>query len=39
VIFSIEIVHYLVLSVDQFVDVGHEVPNGFGWLRGSSRTT
>jgi hypothetical protein len=25
VIFSIEIVHYRVLSVDQFVDVGHEV--------------
>jgi hypothetical protein len=30
VIFSIEIVHYRVLSVDQFVDVGHEVANGFG---------
>jgi hypothetical protein len=29
VIFSIEIVHYRVLSVDQFVDVGHEVANGF----------
>jgi hypothetical protein len=30
VIFSIEIVHYRVVSVDQFVDVGHEVANGFG---------
>jgi hypothetical protein len=30
VIFSIEIAHYRVLSVDQFVDVGHEVANGFG---------
>jgi hypothetical protein len=30
VIFSIEVVHYRVLSVDQFVDVGHEVTNGFG---------
>jgi hypothetical protein len=30
VIFSIEIVHYRVLSVDQFVDVGHEVANGLG---------
>jgi hypothetical protein len=30
VIFSIEIVHYCVLSVNQFVDVGHEVANGFG---------
>jgi hypothetical protein len=30
VIFSIEIVHYRILSVDQFVDVGHEVANGFG---------
>jgi hypothetical protein len=29
-IFSIEIVHYRVLSVDQFVDVGYEVANGFG---------
>jgi hypothetical protein len=29
VIFSIEIVHYRVLSVDQLVDVGHEVANGF----------
>jgi hypothetical protein len=30
VIFSVEVVHYHVLSVDQFVDVGHEVANGFG---------
>jgi hypothetical protein len=30
VIFSIEIVHYRALSVDQFVDVGHEVVNVFG---------
>jgi hypothetical protein len=30
VIFSIEVVHYRILSVDQFVDVGHEVANGFG---------
>jgi hypothetical protein len=30
VIFSIEIVHYDILIVDQFVDVGHEVANGFG---------
>jgi hypothetical protein len=30
VIFSIKIVHYRVLSVDEFVDVGHEVANGFG---------
>jgi hypothetical protein len=30
VIFSIEIVHYCALSVDQFVNVGHEVANGFG---------
>jgi hypothetical protein len=30
VIFSVEVVHYHILSVDQFVDVGHEVANGFG---------
>jgi hypothetical protein len=30
VILSVEVVHYRVLSVDQFVDVGHEVANGFG---------
>jgi hypothetical protein len=30
VTFSIKIVHYRVLSVDEFVDVGHEVANGFG---------
>jgi hypothetical protein len=30
VVFSIEVMHYCVLSVDQFVDVGHEVANGFG---------
>jgi hypothetical protein len=30
VVFSIEVLHYRVLSVDQFVDVGHEVANGFG---------
>jgi hypothetical protein len=29
VVFSIEVVHYRILSVDQFVDVGHEVANGF----------
>jgi hypothetical protein len=28
-VFSIEVMHYLILSVDQFVDVGHEVSNGF----------
>jgi hypothetical protein len=28
VIFSIEVVHHRVLSVDQFVDVGHEVTDG-----------
>jgi hypothetical protein len=28
-IFSVEGVHYRILSVDQFVDVGHEVANGF----------
>jgi hypothetical protein len=30
VVFSVEVMHYRVLSVDQFVDVGHEVTNGFG---------
>jgi hypothetical protein len=30
VVFSIEVMHYRILSVDQFVDVGHEVANGFG---------
>jgi hypothetical protein len=28
VIFTIEVVHHRVLSVNQFVDIGHEVPNG-----------
>jgi hypothetical protein len=30
VIFSVEVMHYRVLHVNQFVDVGHEVTNGFG---------
>jgi hypothetical protein len=30
VIFSVEVMHYRVLSVNQFVDVGHEVTKGFG---------
>jgi hypothetical protein len=30
VIFSVEVVHYRVLSVNQFVDVGNEVTDGFG---------
>jgi hypothetical protein len=30
VIFSVDVLHYHILSVDQFVDVGHEVANGFG---------
>jgi hypothetical protein len=30
VVFSVEVVHYHILSVDQFVDIGHEVANGFG---------
>jgi hypothetical protein len=30
VIFSIEVMHYRILSVNQFVDVGHEATNGFG---------
>jgi hypothetical protein len=29
VVFSVVVMHYLILSVDQFVDVGHEVANGF----------
>jgi hypothetical protein len=29
VVFSVEVMHYCILSVDQFVDVGHEVANGF----------
>jgi hypothetical protein len=29
VVLSIELMHYCVLSVDQFVDVGHEIANGF----------
>jgi hypothetical protein len=29
VVFSIEVMHYCILSVDQFVDVGHQVANGF----------
>jgi hypothetical protein len=28
-VFSIEVMHYRILSVDWFVDVGHEVANGF----------
>jgi hypothetical protein len=28
VVFSVEVVHHRILSVDQFVDVGHEVANG-----------
>jgi hypothetical protein len=28
VVFSVEVVHHCVLSVDQFIDVGHEVTNG-----------
>jgi hypothetical protein len=30
VIFSVEVMHYRVLRVNQFVDVGHDVTNGFG---------
>jgi hypothetical protein len=30
VVFSVEVMHYRFLSVNQFVDVGHEVANGFG---------
>jgi hypothetical protein len=29
VVFSVEVMNYRILSVDQFVDVGHEVANGF----------
>jgi hypothetical protein len=29
VVFSVEVVHYRILSIDQSVDVGHEVTNGF----------
>jgi hypothetical protein len=29
-IFSVEVMHYHVLSVNLFVDIGHEVANGFG---------
>jgi hypothetical protein len=29
VVFSVEVVHYRILRVDQFVNVGHEVDNGF----------
>jgi hypothetical protein len=29
VVFSVEVMHYRILRVDQFVDVGHEVANGF----------
>jgi hypothetical protein len=29
VVFSVEVMHYSILRVDQFVDVGHEVTNGF----------
>jgi hypothetical protein len=28
-VFSVEVMHYRVLRVNQFVDVGHEVTNGF----------
>jgi hypothetical protein len=30
VVFSVEIMHYRVLSINQFVHVGHEVTDGFG---------
>jgi hypothetical protein len=29
VVFSIKVMHYRILRIDQFVDVGHEVINGF----------
>jgi hypothetical protein len=29
-VFSVEVMHYRVLSVNQFVNVGHEVTDGFG---------
>jgi hypothetical protein len=28
VVFSVEVVHHRILSVDQFINVGHEVTNG-----------
>jgi hypothetical protein len=28
-VFSVEVMHYRILRVDQFVNVGHEVANGF----------
>jgi hypothetical protein len=28
-VFSVEVMHYRILRVNQFVDVGHEVTNGF----------
>jgi hypothetical protein len=28
VVFSVEVLHHCVLSVDQFVDIGHEITNG-----------
>jgi hypothetical protein len=28
-VFSVEVMHYCIMHVDQFVDVGHEVTNGF----------
>jgi hypothetical protein len=30
VVFSVEVMHYRVLSINQFVDVGHEVTDGLG---------
>jgi hypothetical protein len=30
VIFSVEVMHYRILSVNQFVHLGHKVTNGFG---------
>jgi hypothetical protein len=29
VVFSVEVMHYRILRIDQFVDVGHEVTDGF----------
>jgi hypothetical protein len=29
VVFSVEVMHYRILRVEQFIDVGHEVINGF----------
>jgi hypothetical protein len=38
VVFSVEVVHYRILLFDQFVDLGHEVANGFlHRLRGFSQ--